>query len=304
MAPGRPLNSAGGRQNYFQLWLRNFSLGLLLLVSFGIIMWSRIDRNGLEWVRGYFHDLSQPLAVAARRPTAFFRGLVENVRSYTEIRAENESLQRRILQLSQYESQVEDLEAENRELRRLVHLVDQENFPIITAEVISHHAGSYSKAAVLGAGSSSDVRKNMAVILDRGALVGRIVDVGRNTSRVLLLTDVNSRIPVILEGLGVEAILVGTNGKNMILDRLQRNVRDELKRGERVITSGAGGTLPVGLVVGHVAEVSKGQITVEPAVDWSKRFYMQIVDFNIEDFLTREFESEPPPLIEERDEGS
>jgi rod shape-determining protein MreC len=113
-------------------------------------------------------------------------------------------------------------------------------------------------------------------------LVGRIAEVGDRASRVLLLTDLNSRIPVTLQGSHERAILAGDNSPRPLLAYLAPNAKPEV--GERVVTSGDGGVFPPGIPVGVIVSVG-GQVRVATSSDLSVIDYVKIVDFGLSGML-------------------
>jgi rod shape-determining protein MreC len=112
-----------------------------------------------------------------------------------------------------------------------------------------------------------------------GGLVGRLTEVGSRASRVLLITDLNSRIPVIVERTHANAVLAGDNSERPRL--LYANEPESLKVGDRVITSGEGGVFPPGLAVGVVASVANGIPLIEPYVELSELSYIVVVDYGL-----------------------
>jgi rod shape-determining protein MreC len=107
-------------------------------------------------------------------------------------------------------------------------------------------------------------------------LIGRITEIGNWSARVLLITDLNSRIPVILEGTRTHAILAGDNGPAPYLLYLPKAAAVNV--GDRLVTAGHDGVFPTGLAVGRVAGIEDGKIRVEPLADLDRLEYVQIVD--------------------------
>ena len=112
-------------------------------------------------------------------------------------------------------------------------------------------------------------------VLTEAGLIGRVVRAGRSTARLVLVTDFSSRVPVVLERSRVRAILQGDNGPLPTLQFLAPTARVAI--GERVLTSGDGGLLPAGLVVGEVAAVHDGVAQVRPVADWSRLDWVAIL---------------------------
>ena len=120
----------------------------------------------------------------------------------------------------------------------------------MTARVIANSGGGYVRAVMVNAGTEQGLSRGQAAITGAG-LVGRLTEVGNRAARVLLLTDLNSRIPVVVEGSHVNAMLAGDNSERPRL--IYASEPEALKIGDRIVTSGEGGIFPPGLPVGMVA---------------------------------------------------
>jgi rod shape-determining protein MreC len=116
----------------------------------------------------------------------------------------------------------------------------------------------------------------MAAVNERG-LVGRVIEVGRRSARILLLTDFNSRVPVMVEPSRDQAVLAGDNSRAPGLVFLPINPR--LSVGDRVVTSGRGGVLPPGLAVGVVSVIADGKVAVTPLVDWDRLSHLRLLEY-------------------------
>jgi rod shape-determining protein MreC len=127
------------------------------------------------------------------------------------------------------------------------------------------------------AGSDEGVVKGEAAITGEG-LVGRVTEVGTRSSRVLLITDLNSRIPVMIENSRDRAVLAGDN---TVMPRLLYVSQDaHVSVGDRVVTSAQGGALPPGLPVGIIASVGERGIQVQPFADWTRIEYLRLIDYH------------------------
>ena len=138
--------------------------------------------------------------------------------------------------------------------------------------------GSFSNTLVINAGSEDGVKKGQAVLSDRG-FIGRVSAVAKNSARLLLATDINSRVPVILESTRTRAVMVGRNTGRPKLIHLPAGA--QITSSERVITSGHGGVFPPGLPVGLVATVSDRGIEVQQFTDYHQLEFVRIVDFGM-----------------------
>jgi rod shape-determining protein MreC len=146
----------------------------------------------------------------------------------------------------------------------------------------------------------------MAVMTPAG-MIGRVIAVGRRSSRILLLTDLNSKVPVIVERSGDQALLAGDNSAEPKLQFLPLNPRFRI--GDRVITSGRGGVLPAGLMIGEVSRIEGSRVAVRPAVDWHSIDFVAVLrqaalspPASEQDDLPLQWR-QPSPALSERREG-
>ena len=151
---------------------------------------------------------------------------------------------------------------------------------------------------LVNAGADQGVVKGMAAVNERG-LVGRVIEVGRRSARVLLLTDFNSRVPVMVEPSRDQAILAGDNSREPGLIFLPLHPR--MAVGQRVVTSGRGGVLPPGLAVGVISAIDEDKVAVAPVVDWDRLEYVRLLEYGrvvppeTLATLQREIYGPPPP---------
>jgi len=152
----------------------------------------------------------------------------------------------------------------------------------VTARVVADTGGAFYRSLLINAGARQFIRRGQAVIW-QGGLVGRIAEVGERSSRVLLMTDINSRIPVVVESTGDRAILRGDNSSRPVLRFLPEN--SPISPGDRIVTSGHGGVYPPGLAVGSVAQASETLVTVQPFVVISQLNQAVILDYGVDGIL-------------------
>ena len=148
----------------------------------------------------------------------------------------------------------------------------------VTARVVADNGGAFVRSVLVAAGSQDGVRKGDAAVTGEG-LVGRVAEVGNRSARILLLTDINSRIPVVIERSRDQGILAGDNSDNPRLLYLSHG--SQLLAGDRVVTSAAGGALPPGLPIGIVKSVDNGDAAVELFVDWDHVEYLRLLDYRL-----------------------
>jgi rod shape-determining protein MreC len=178
---------------------------------------------------------------------------IDGVGTFFSVYEENQRLRDENAKLRLAQSEVGELQRKVERYEQLLKVPTEAPVSGVAGRVIADMSGPFLRTILVNAGSDQGVLKGQAVVDDRG-LLGRIVGTGRKSSRVLLLSDLNSRIPVIVEGANLKAILAGDNSDRPTLEYLPPGSR--LVAGARVLTTADGGALPPGIVVGVVV---KGQ---------------------------------------------
>ncbi|MCH7554688.1 MAG: rod shape-determining protein MreC [Proteobacteria bacterium] len=258
--------------------MQRFAFALLVSASIGILVLGRVDSQFVERLRTGVTDGMAPILQAMSQPTATAAAIVGDIRAMADLYGENERLRGANERLLQWQAVARGLEQENLAYRDLLNLVDDPRPAFITARVIGDAGGAFVRTVLLNAGTDDGVRVGQAAVNAEG-LVGRVVEAGRRSARILLLTDLNSRIPVVVELTRVPAILAGDNSDHPRLAFTPVNALFE--PGERIVTSGHGGMLPPGLPVGEVVSSVGGVARVRPYVEWSALEYLRVLDFTL-----------------------
>lgn len=241
---------------------------LLLTVSF-------VRPGVFGGVRSTVSDIFTPALVLLSEPFRQVTTFANSITGLSEMRAENAQLRTENARLREWYQTALMLDAENQSLHALLNVKPDPAHRFITARVIADSGNAFVKSAIVAAGQDDLVQKGQAVLSGDG-LVGRIIEAGRNSSRILLLTDVNSRVPVLLEGSRQKAMLMGTNEDMPALRYLPQDI--EIKEGTRIITSGNGGMFMPGLPIGTVV-IRDGIPFVKPYSDISRITHVRVVDF-------------------------
>jgi rod shape-determining protein MreC len=245
----------------------------------------------MERFRTQVTDGFAPILDAISRPVATLSDVAVQIQQMADLRAENVRLQEDRTRLLQWQSVARRLEAENITLRGLLNYVPAPDAGFISARVIADTGGAFVHSIVLNAGAKDGVVKGQAVITGDG-LIGRITGLGRRSSRILLITDINSRIPVLVERQRMRGILAGDNSDQPRLIHLSPGATVVL--GDRIVTSGHGGAFPPGLPIGIVSSVSDGGIKIEPFISRDRLEYVRVVNFGLEGVVQL-----PQPATEE-----
>lgn len=186
---------------------------------------------------------------------------------------ENLELQVEVAKLQQLKNDLYIIQAENKELRKLLSVVEEEQYQYISARLISVSLNSVSKTAIMSAGSKHGVEINQIVTHAEG-LVGRVIQVSNSYSKIILITDANSRIPI-TTALSRERGIMGGDGVNSKILYLPKT--HLVQKGEKVVTSGDGSIYPAGITVGYVNNVQEERITVKPVIDLSTAEFVNVL---------------------------
>jgi len=182
----------------------------------------------------------------------------------------------------EWQASARKLAAENVHLRSLLNFAPGAEPGFVTARVIADTGGAFVHSILVSAGVRDGVAKGQAVVTGDG-LVGRVHAVGVRAVRVLLVTDLNSRIPVVVEATRTRAILAGDNSERPRLIHLPPGASVSI--GDRIVTSGHGGAFPPGIPVGVVAQVNDGAVLVKPYAQRDRLEFVRVVDYGLKGIL-------------------
>ncbi len=257
--------------------LAKLTFPVLFVLSFGFVLLGKVDAMLAERARISLADLLAPAYAVMAVPAANIHAGIDRVAGLWNTDAELQRLRNENERLRQWQSVALALESENQRLKASLSWVPTPPSPFITARVVGDAGGIYARAALVALDGNHFVRKGMVALDDRG-VVGRITDAGSRAARVLLITDINSRIPVLLERSRSHAILAGTNGPRPLLMYWTEGAPEQ---GERVVTSGEGGALPPGLPVGTVTYSPQHVPEVTPDAQLDRMEFLRVFDFDL-----------------------
>ena len=274
-----------------------FASAGLVLTAIVLLILGKADEPAMERFRGTLNDTVAPALNAMTSPIETLTGTIGGLRDWAMLHEDNARLRAERERMLKWQAVALRLEAENEALRKLLNLVPEPEAEYVTARIVADSGGTFAHSRLLNGGAEQNIGIGDAVVTSEG-LAGRIVGVARQSSRLLLITDLNSRIPVAVAPGGVHAILAGDNTE---FPRLVHTGPDvPIAPGDRVVTSGDGSALPPGLPVGVVASTADGRITVKPFVDQSRLTYVQVADFGLSGILG----SKPAPARPADDSGA
>lgn len=222
---------------------------LLMTISIFLFLLSSIKPSIFIGLRTQAGDTLEPILSVVGKPIQNISLFFHDMSSLTKLQAENLRLEQENLRLREWYQTALLLDSENKALRQLLNLKVDPEYDHVSARVLADTGNAYVKSLLVNLGSTEGVKKGAAVLSGDG-LIGRIVEAGEKTSRILLVTDINSRVPVVVEDTGQHAIMAGANE---YAPRLIHESQDSrIAEGARLITSGFGGLYPHGIPVGQV----------------------------------------------------
>ncbi|MDV7144253.1 rod shape-determining protein MreC [Tropicimonas sp. TH_r6] len=254
--------------------VRRIFVGGLVLFCLAIFLIWRIDSPRVERFRANLVDTVVPSFEWASVPLAHFAGMLEDFQSYQRIYQQNQDLRRELQQMKAWKEAAVQLEQQNAKLLALNSVRLDPKLTSVSGVVVADSGSPFRQSVLLNVGEHDGVKDGWAT-MDGLGLVGRIAGVGKTTSRVLLLTDAASRMPVTILPSGQRAILAGDNTAAPALDFIED--LDAIKPGDRVVSSGDGGVFPSGMLVGQLALGPDGRFRVWLAADYERLEFLRVL---------------------------
>ena len=284
---------------------RRIAHTLLVVFSFSLMFLGKLDLNAFRSARMSMNDFTAPFVDLVSAPVRGAETMVQGIRTVASLRAENVRLQAENTLLKRWRRRAEILESENRQLRSVAGAVTPDRRQPVTARAVTAPGGAFAHTVLVANGREQGIERGNPVVTADG-LVGLVVDVGATYARVLMISDINAQIPVILSSSSWPGVTVGNNGTFLSLRFLPEEAAPKV--GELVLTSGHGGVLPAGVPVGRVDLVRDDFVRVRPAVDLRHLSYVSILvggtegidldNLALEDYYTPLPETEGTRLFE------
>ena len=262
-----------GQQDY-RTPIRRILIGMLVLLLLALFALWRIDSPRVERFRAALVDRVVPSFDWALVPVTKLSSMVEGFRSYSQLYEQNQELRRELQQMKAWKEAALQLEQKNAKLLDLNQVRLDPMLTHVTGVVLADSGSPFRQSVLLNVGARDGIKDGWAT-MDGLGLVGRISGVGQSTSRVILLTDSASRIPVTVLPSGQKALLSGDNSSAPPLEFLEN--QDLVRPGDSVVTSGDGGLFPAGLLVGQAAQGPDRRMRVRLAADYERLEFLRVL---------------------------
>ena len=252
---------------------QKFSLLALIIASIILLSLEAIDSKSLNFVRSVVKDVVYRTSFIASMPGNFITSVSTKVQNYFEVYEQYEIVKSKLQQLENQKNQINYLKIENDKLKKIIDNSDIYNYESVTTKVLVDKKSPFLKSVILNKGFNSGFKKGMPV-LDGPYFVGRITEVNYLSSRTLLISDLNSKIPVLIEPMGYRAIMTGNGEKLALLEFLPKN--HQLEAGSLVYTSGTDGIFFPGIPIGRV-ELTEKKFYIKFFSDLSQLYFVNVI---------------------------
>lgn len=242
-------------------------VAMLFCILSGLVSLSFSSENRfLRSVNSLLMDLSAMLVHYINEPLMMIKDSTAYFQRQKTLQEEIKTLKETDLRLIEWKNRALFYERENQHLRELSHFLPSDKGNFTTVKVLGMPLDGVRSTMIVAQPKDSPLMKNQAVTSPQG-VVGRIVDVGQATARVMLITDINSRIPVRIESTGTQAIVAGSNTGELSLAHIEQPENADklsISAGDRLLTSGYGGIFPPGLPVAIVSRIDNFAVFATP----------------------------------------
>ena len=254
---------------------QKFSLLSLVFTSIFIIVLSNLDFKAVRYLKIGINELVYRSSFVVSIPENFIKDTFIEVSDYTTF---FNDYKKKRLELSKLKSNFvssEIIQNENRELKELINDYVSTSDKIL-AKIIVDHESPFLKSIIINKGSKDNIKIGTN-IYDQSYLVGRVIEVNFKTSRVLLLSDLNSNVPVTIAPQNIQAIVTGTGDNYGQIKYIKDGLSKEIEEESIIYTSGTGAIFKSGIPIGTVEiikENSSNEFNVEFYSDFSQLKYV------------------------------
>ena len=261
-----------------RLMVKKFAIVLLFFTAFVMMMFNKTDTVLIDKTSSVAADIFSPVVEILAVPAKVISEILNYFYDFHNIREENKKLQEENRELVIKSSRAESLEIENRLLGKLLNYIPPKGVSFVAAKVVAEEGNAFSRALIVYTAGNEKIKKDQVVLGD-GGIVGRVEKVGKIYSKILLITDINSKIPVMIEKSRVRGVLSGDN--TSVPKLIFTPLETQLNIGDKIVTSGVAGVFPSGLPIGKIISTQKNNVQVKPFSNLDRIEYVRIVDYHL-----------------------
>ena len=258
--------------------LGNITVSTLFIFTFLLIIFNKTDYILVNKIKSFSTDIISPITNIITIPLKVSNNAVISIKELRYLKQQNLFLKEEILRLKKWQTLALKNQRENKAYKKLLNSTNTSTKIIKTASAISQSPNIYIKTIIINAGSSDGITEDLTVINERG-LVGKVISVTKNNSKILQINDQNSSVPVktISESIPIHAILKGTsNGKYLVSSFIKGKKKPKI--GDLLVTSSSSKNFPQDIVVGRVIKVNEENFIAIPYVDFEDLNLVQVIN--------------------------
>ncbi len=247
-------------------------VALFIAIIFTVIAMSSRDKLSVNGIKRVTFSITSPFFKATTNTIHFTRGIWDTYFMAVRAVQENIELNKQLGEALEIKNRYTELELENIRLKKFVNFTSLAH-TYTAARIIARDPSPWFQTVMIDKGLEDGLRKGSPAMVSEG-IVGQVIEVSKNFSRILLITDRNSSVDALIQNSRVRGIVKGNNEDNCSFVYTLR--KDEVKEGETIVSSGLDQVFPKGLMIGRVLKVTKDQthlfqdITIETSVDFEK----------------------------------
>ena len=253
----------------------SISASVVFILSFFLIFFSKSDYFLINQIKTVSNEYVNPITKVVSFPVTMTSNFIAQIHEFNKLKIDNMKLKEEILRLKKWQILAIQNTRENKVLKKLLNATDNNLALVKTTSVINRNDLLFSKTININAGTKHNLKNQMSVINHRG-LVGRVIHSSLNKSKVLLITDQNSSVPVKTISDGSFSLVQGSKNGNILISSFIKG--DKMPQiGDLLVTSGSAQIFPPDLLVGKIIKILDNRFYVLPFVDFNNLDYVQVV---------------------------
>ena len=264
------------RLGQFRIFAEKLFIALTLISAICLVILSKVNPMRLNQTESGFLSLLMPVIHVMQIPADGVFYLMEKTKDIIFVYDENEKLKQKNAELDRLRIKLRFAETENALLSEMLNYSAPKNIEFITAKVISGIGDGFAHSIIVYVPDAIGIHVGQ-IAIHKQQVIGRVDLINGSYVRILLVSDISSKIPVIIARSRERAILSGNN--TSVLNLLYTVPSADIRVGDQVVTSGVGGIFPSDLLVGYVTKVKDRVIEVQPAFPIEKIEYIQILNY-------------------------
>lgn len=223
----------------------------IILITVGVIF---VSKKAVDKGEGVVFTVVKPFAGFFSNTGYWFQNKIDFVSSIGSLKKENEKLFEENLRIQSRLAELKEIESENEDLRKQLDLSPRDKFELETALIIGRDLNQSNEIVYLDKGEKNGIKMGMPVIVNEGILVGKVSKVFNRTSEVELILDQKIKINAEIQEMEAKGIVHGEYGTSVVMDMIPQTI--EINTGDTIITSGLGNSMPRGLLIGYIKDLS------------------------------------------------